>query len=89
VGELDLATTPRLTQYLTTLARTHKGLVVIDLRQLTFLDSTGVTALVAADSYARRDGWNFAVVNGPPQVQRVLEICGLTEVLPLADEALG
>jgi anti-sigma B factor antagonist len=89
VGELDLATTPRLNQYLTMLARTHKGLVVIDLRQLTFLDSTGVTALVAADSYARRDGWNLAIVKGPPQVQRVLEICGLTEVLPLADEPLG
>lgn len=39
VGELDLATTPRLNEYLTTLARTHKGLVVIDLRRLTFLDS--------------------------------------------------
>ena len=89
VGELDLATTPRLNQYLTTLARTHKGLVVIDLRHLTFLDSTGVTALVAADSYARRDGWSLAIVKGPPQVQRVLEICGLTEVLPLAEEPLG
>jgi hypothetical protein len=39
VGELDMATTPRLKKYLTTLARTHKGLVVIDLRQLTFLDA--------------------------------------------------
>jgi anti-anti-sigma factor len=53
------------------------------------LDSTGVRALVAADSYARRDGWNLAIVKGPPQVQRILEICGLTEVLPLADEPLG
>jgi anti-anti-sigma factor len=89
VGELDTATTPRLKKYLATLARTHKGLVVIDLRQLTFMDSTGVAALVAADRYARRDGWNLAIVKGPRQVQRVLELCGLTEVLPLADEPLG
>jgi anti-sigma B factor antagonist len=89
VGELDMATTPRLKKHLTTLARTHKGLVVIDLRQLTFLDSTGTAALVAADSYARRDGWSPAIVKGPPQVQRVLEICGLTEVLPLADEPVA
>ena len=89
VGELDMATTPGLKKHLTTLARTHKGLVVIDLRQLTFMDSTGVAALVAADRYARRDGWNLAIVKGPPQVQRVLDICGLTEVLPLADEPLG
>jgi anti-anti-sigma factor len=89
VGELDIATTPRLNEYLSTLAQTHHGLIVIDLCQLTFLDSTGVRALVAADSYARRDGWNLAIVKGPPQVQRILEICGLTEVLPLADEPLG
>jgi anti-sigma B factor antagonist len=89
VGELDMATTPGLKKHLTTLARTHKGLVVIDLRQLTFLDSTGIAALVEADSYARRDGWNLAIVKGPPQVQRVLELCGLTEVLPLADQPVA
>jgi anti-sigma B factor antagonist len=89
VGELDIATTPRLNKYLSTLAQTHHGLIVVDLRQLTFLDSTGVAALVAADSYGRRDGSSLAIVKGPPQVQRVLEICGLTEVLPLADEPVG
>ena len=89
VGELDIATTPRLNEYLSTLAQTHHGLIVIDLRQLTFLDSTGVRALVAADSYTRRDGWSLAIVKGPPQVQRILELCGLTEVLPLADKPLG
>jgi anti-sigma B factor antagonist len=89
VGELDLATTPRLTKYLTTVAETHRGLIVIDLRQLTFLDSTGVAALAAADRHARRGGWKLAIVKGPPQVQRVLEFCGLTEVLPLADQPLG
>ena len=89
VGELDLATTPRLKQYLTTLERTHTELVVIDLRQLTFLDSTGIAALVAADEHARRDGWSLAIVKGPPQVQRVLELCGLTEALPLADEPVS
>jgi anti-anti-sigma factor len=89
VGELDLATTPRLTKYLTTVAQTHQGLIVIDLRRLTFMDSTGVAALAAADRHARRGGWSLAIVKGPPQVQRVLELCGLTEVLPIADEPLG
>jgi len=89
VGELDLATTPRLNKYLSTLAQTHQGLIVIDLRQLTFLDSTGIAALVGADSYARRFGWSLAIVTGTPQVQRILEICGLADVLPLADEPPG
>jgi anti-anti-sigma factor len=88
VGELDMATTPRLSEYLSTPAQTHHGLIVIDLRQLTFLDSTGVRALVRADGYARRDGWSLAIIKGP-QVQRVLELCGLTEVLPVAGEPIG
>jgi anti-anti-sigma factor len=75
--------------YLTTIAATQQELIVIDLRQLTFLDATGVAALVAADRHARGDGRSLAIVKGPPQVQRVLDICGLTEVLALADEPLG
>jgi anti-anti-sigma factor len=64
-------------------------IVVIDLRRLTFVDSTGVAALVAADRHARRAGRSLAIVKGPAQVQRVLELCGLTEVLALADEPPG
>lgn len=85
-GELDASTTPRLKKYLSALTATHRGLMVIDLRPLTFMDSTGVTALIAADGFARRDGWSLTIVQGPPQVRRALEICGLTPVLPLADE---
>jgi anti-sigma B factor antagonist len=85
-GDLDTATTPRLKKYLATLADTHRGVLVIDLRRLTFMDSSGISALVAADSHARRDGLELTIVRGPPQVQRVMEICGLGDVLPLADE---
>jgi anti-sigma B factor antagonist len=63
--------------------------IVIDLRQVTFMDSTGAAALVAADRHAQRDGRSLAIVKGSPQVQRVLEVCGLTEVLAPADEPLG
>jgi anti-anti-sigma factor len=86
VGELDMATTPRLKKYLSTLAHTHQGSsIVIDLRRLTFMDSTGITALVTANSCARRDGWSLTLVKGPPQIQRVFEISGLSDVLPFAD----
>jgi anti-anti-sigma factor len=85
-GELDMTTTPRLKKYLSTLAQTHQGPIVIDLRQLTFLDSTGITALVAANGYARRDGWSLTIVNGSGQIRRVFEISGLSDVLPFADE---
>jgi anti-anti-sigma factor len=53
------------------------------------MDSTGVAALVAADRHAQRDGRGLAIVKGSPQVQRVLELCGLSEVLAPADEPLG
>jgi anti-sigma B factor antagonist len=85
-GEMDMTTTPRLQKYLSTLAQTHQGAIVIDLRQLTFVDSTGIRALVAADRHARRDGWHLTILNGPPHVQRVFEISGLSDVLPFAGE---
>lgn len=85
-GELDIASSRRLTKYLAQLARTYRGAVVIDLRELTFIDSTGIGALAAAARHARRDGWDLTIVKGPPPIHRVLDLCG---TLPLSDAPPG
>jgi anti-sigma B factor antagonist len=53
--------------------------VVVDLRAVEFLDSTGLTLLLSADRAARRDGWEFSIVDGSPPVARLLELTGLSE----------
>lgn len=84
-GELDLATAPEAEARLHQLAGEKKR-VTVDLRGLTFLDSTGLSMLVRLDALARQDGFNFSVVRGSPPVQRAIEISGLDEVLVLVDD---
>jgi anti-sigma B factor antagonist len=57
--------------------------VVIDLEGVTFLDSTGIGALVAIRTAALDNGKELRVRNVPPRVARLLSITGLTEAFPL------
>jgi anti-anti-sigma factor len=59
--------------------------VLIDLRQLTFIDSTGIRLIVELWQRSKGDGIDLAILPGPPEVQRVFQMTGLDEVLPLAD----
>ena len=70
-GELDMATTPQVEREL---ARHAPGSVVLDLRGLTFLDSSGVRVVIAAHLDAEGAGERLLVVRGPRQVQRVFAI---------------
>jgi len=83
-GELDLATVPQLTQ---TLRRPElqARLVVLDLRELTFIDSSGVHAIVEADSRARRDGRRLVVLRGSANVDRLFTLTGSSDRLEFGD----
>lgn len=84
-GELDIATTPELEQALAD--ATDRGVteIVLDLRELTFMDSTGLRALAQASTRADAAGVDLAIVRGSRQIERVLEISGLRALLPLVD----
>lgn len=84
-GELDLATSPGLEEELEKLAASGAELVVVDLRQLEFMDSTGLSVLVRAHQQATERGRRFAVVRGPQQVQRLLILTGVADRLTLVD----
>lgn len=85
-GELDLATAPEVEDAVLEPVRAG-GHVVLDLRGLDFMDSSGVRVLVAAHSAAQDGGGRLTIVRAAPggPVQRVLEISGLEEVLELVD----
>lgn len=84
-GELDLASSPGLEQELETGAASHAELVIVDLRQLEFMDSTGLSVLVRAHQRATENGQRFAVVRGPQQVERLLSLTGVADRLTLVD----
>ncbi|MBA3747658.1 MAG: STAS domain-containing protein [Solirubrobacterales bacterium] len=84
-GELDIATTPALEQAIETATSEPGASVVLDLRELTFMDSTGLRTLAQTNARAEADGFSLAIVRGPRQIERVLEISGLGALLPLVD----
>lgn len=73
-GELDLAASTELEAQLDRLERRSPGTIVIDLRNLAFIDSSGLRLLLAADARARNSGRRVAFVRGPDAVQRVFEM---------------
>jgi anti-sigma B factor antagonist len=86
-GELDLATAPQLEDRVLSALRDGGARVVLDLRELTFMDSTGVRTIVAAHQAAKDEGAELRVVRPAPEsaVSRVIEISGIDEALGLVD----
>ena len=91
-GELDLASSPALEEELERVAQSDAQLVVVDLRSLEFMDSTGLSVLVRAHQRAEENGRRLGLINGSQQVQRLLTLTGVAERLTLTDvpeELLG
>jgi anti-anti-sigma factor len=59
--------------------------IVVDLREATFLDSSGLRLLVEVYNASTADGFDLAIVPGPPAVQRAFEVSGLRSRLPFVD----
>ncbi len=83
IGELDLAAAPTLEEELWKVAAAER--LVVDLRELEFIDSTGLSVLVKANRRAQETGRQFGVVRGGAQVQHLLSLTGLTDRLTIAD----
>lgn len=83
-GELDYGTAEAVQQRLGQL-RDECRPAVLDLDDLTFLDSTGIRLLLVACEDAVRVGWSFHVTRGSPRVQHVLAAARVTERLPYLD----
>lgn len=75
-GEVDLATVGELEQVVTEALAGQAGPVAVDLRAVTFIDSTGLQALVRLDDLARAGRRSLAIEEGPA-VRRLFELTGL------------
>jgi anti-sigma B factor antagonist len=87
-GELDLATAPDLEAAIQ--ERLDDGQdVVVDLRELEFMDSTGLRVLVAAHAHVEGTEQRFLIVRPLPgaSIERILAVAGVEQVLDLVDDA--
>lgn len=82
-GELDLATGPALRREVERLFGKGQTKVVVDLDAVTFMDSSGVSALMEAFRSAEAIGASFSVMRPQSQVQQVLEITHADRLIPI------
>ena len=83
-GELDIATSPLLERTLSE-AQLRARLIVLDLRELAFIDCCGVHAILTAKSRAQQAGRRLILARGPSQVDRVLTLTGASAELEIFD----
>jgi anti-sigma B factor antagonist len=84
-GELDMAGVDEFERLLAADQPPETGTFVVDLRDLTFIDSSGLRALVMADQSVRDGGGRLIVVRGPDRVNQVLEMTGVAQRIELVD----
>jgi anti-sigma B factor antagonist len=84
-GELDLASSQRLEEELMRLEDERPPLITLDLRGVTFIDSTGLSALINADFRARKADRGLRIVAGEGAARRILRTVGLLERLDVVD----
>jgi anti-anti-sigma factor len=85
-GELDTDTAYTFDAELRRVEGRHPRLIVVDLRALDFMDSTGLARLLAASKRATRGDWRLVFVRGSRAVQRVLALTGMAERFELVNE---
>jgi stage II sporulation protein AA (anti-sigma F factor antagonist) len=84
-GELDLFTVEQVEAALRA-RRDPCDVVVLDLRAVTFLDTSGMRLVVEAVHELGRAGLRFAVLRGGPEVQRTFSLVRLDDRLPFFDD---
>ncbi len=84
-GELDIATAPALEERLNELSRDRLSRIVLDLRELAFIDSTGLRVVLGLASGLADSDARVVIVKGPEPVQRVFALTGADRELVMID----
>jgi anti-sigma B factor antagonist len=81
-GELDLAPAAELEAMLLRLCSDGTKALAIDLSKLRFMGSIGLRLILLARELCDEHGYEFRLIAGPANIQRVFEMTGLLDVLP-------
>jgi anti-sigma B factor antagonist len=87
VGEIDIAVAPQLRDHLEELLDRGSTSLVVDLTGVSFLDSTALGVLISILKRCHASEGELCLVATDPQVLRVFEITGLTDVFPIVSSA--
>jgi anti-anti-sigma factor len=85
-GELDLSSALTFEEELLRIEEQCPSLLVLDLRSLKFLDSTGLRLILSAHARAINRGRKLAIVQGGEAVRRIFRLTGVLERLNFVDD---
>ena len=85
-GELDVATAGPAEETLLGIEGESPARLVLDLRQLRFIDSTGLSLLINADRRGRKAGRPVTIVSGTGPSRRILHTVGLDTRLDVVED---
>lgn len=86
-GELDLETLTRVQDAVDALLARPVRSLTIDLRGLSFVDSSGLRLFIVLDRRAAEEGWTLELTRPQPQAMTVFRISGAEENLPFVEES--
>jgi anti-anti-sigma factor len=84
-GDLDMETGPRVDEELRAAETGRPAVLVLDLREVSFFDSTGLQLVLDADVRAREEGRTFIVAPGDGEPRRILELAEVADRLNLEE----
>ncbi len=84
-GELDVASAPTLTRHLKLAEQSDVCSIALDLRDLTFIDSSGLRVLLQANSRAKTNGHRLLILGVGPTPRRMLDATGTASLLDTTD----
>ncbi len=85
-GELDLSSALTFDEELRRADERNPETLVLDLRRLRFLDSTGLRLIMTAQARARKRGYRLAIVEGTDAVKRIFRLAGVTRRLDIVQD---
>ena len=80
-GELDIHSVERFLACVSEALEAHPGSISVDARGVTFMDSSGLAAVLHARSMSGHAGVPFRISDPSPQVRRAVEVAGVEELL--------
>jgi len=81
-GRLDITGAGLIDLQFSAIAGSHRG-VVVDLTNVSFLASIGIRTLLLGAKAVQRRGGTFVLLNPADEVEKVLEVTGVTDLMPI------
>jgi anti-anti-sigma factor len=89
IGELDIATVPEVDRQLQRLSDAGDEHLVLDLRDVSFMDSSGLRLILAWRERSGGNGGDFSIIPGNEVVERVFETTRVRDLLTFTEPPPG